>query len=575
MQDSEELRLLPIDIAYARLGEWLVDRKRIPADWRKRLSSIRARISSSFFSLPKELDPFFQTLDSESIGYLEANKIYNILLSTSSGSRNIFGRLSGYAGEWENIVRDYEKEHVFLGEAAQMIVQNVNYEIPYQKKQMQKLQQQLAELERKEADIKKNVTLSAAKYTEACQEFGLQGHNVRAELLETAKSLPTKFSRILEVLNGDSMLKSVEYYENFCREVHTVKEKGAIDVLKSLKGLRENPPPLNISVSMEVQGSQNGLSKLDSGYPMVVVEPADDDLTVGGIDWNIAVNDGQINWDISTWDMKEELSDGSGSYEIIDGHNESQKLESGDDALFDDKTSQNVLEEGTVSKTSESEMCWDICIENPQCDADENLAQSNSSKEVQLVASMESTASQSLEEQRSPLLDTDYRNKLLDDLFELKSFLYQRLVEMRSQEISLVQHQVQAVVSFLPQQYAPDALETMLSEVSLAISLLTNRKTRDLIMILNSKRFLDRLVSVVEEKKQHEVKLRGSLKDLSVRHRELQNALASSWPKQEVAILKTKELKKLCESTLSSAFQGRPVNLIGEINTLLNSGISV
>lgn len=45
-------------------------------------------------------------------------------------------------------------------------------------------------------------------------------------------------------------------------------------------------------------------------------------------------------------------------------------------------------------------------------------------------------------------------------------------------------------------------------------------------------RFLDRLVSTLEEKKHHEVKLKEGLKDIATKRMEMQNSLSSSWPKQ-------------------------------------------
>ncbi|XP_034223637.1 CDK5RAP3-like protein isoform X2 [Prunus dulcis] len=502
----EDIGKLPIDITFSRLGEWLVDRKRIPGDWRKRLAAARARISKEFASLPKDINPYFRSLEADGIGYLEAKQIYDILAKSAPESRNIFGRLSGAAGAWESIVRSFEKDYVYLGEAAQIMVQNVNYEIPYQKKQVQKIQQQLAELEHKEADIKRSAALSAAKYVEACQELGLQRSLV---------------------------------------------------VLTNLKDLREHPPSLNVPIGSEVVDSGNVQSSNDETNNVKV----DVDINADSIDWDFSVDSSQIDWDIGTLEETEDTGNGLGPYEMV---NASEILQSApNEAVKSDQ----------IPEISVSEISWDISVETPQVDVIDDVNFPNVVVDNQTSGLDTSTETTEIKEGRSQLLETEYRNKILDDLNEMKAFLNQRLVELKNEETLTLQHQVQAVAPFVLQQYAHDAIEAMLSDVSLAISLLTNRKTRDLIMILNSKRFLDRLVSSLEEKKHHEVKLKDGLKGIAAKRMELQNSLSSSWPKQEAALAKTRELKKLCESTLSSMFDGRPVNIIGEINTLLTSGL--
>lgn len=76
------------------------------------------------------------------INYFHCIKIIEILKETEADSRNLFGRYgSQRMKDWQDVVKSYERENLYLAEAAQMLVRNVSYEIPGLKKQIVKEEQ--------------------------------------------------------------------------------------------------------------------------------------------------------------------------------------------------------------------------------------------------------------------------------------------------------------------------------------------------------------------------------------------------------------------------------------------------
>lgn len=76
------------------------------------------------------------------INYFHCLKIIEILKETEANSKNFFGSYgSQRMKDWQEIVRLYEKDNVYLAEAAQMLIRNANYEVPSLKKQIAKCEQ--------------------------------------------------------------------------------------------------------------------------------------------------------------------------------------------------------------------------------------------------------------------------------------------------------------------------------------------------------------------------------------------------------------------------------------------------
>lgn len=92
--------------------------------------------------------------------------------------------------DWQEILRLYEKDNIYLAEAAQIYVRNVNYEVPGIRKQMTKLEQQSDECLKRVQDLSKPETQLLAEHAALLQQLGIKGENLREEFLQVLSTLP-------------------------------------------------------------------------------------------------------------------------------------------------------------------------------------------------------------------------------------------------------------------------------------------------------------------------------------------------------------------------------------------------
>ena len=87
-----------------------------------------------FQTLAVELNqnvPLLELLDGTHINYWHCVEIIEILKDTEKDSKNFFGQYgSQRMALWKEIVALYQKENIYLGEAAQLLTQAVTYDLP-------------------------------------------------------------------------------------------------------------------------------------------------------------------------------------------------------------------------------------------------------------------------------------------------------------------------------------------------------------------------------------------------------------------------------------------------------------
>lgn len=84
-------------------------------------------------------------------------------------------------------------------------------------------------------------------------------------------------------------------------------------------------------------------------------------------------------------------------------------------------------------------------------------------------------------------------------------------------------------------------------------------------------RYLDRLTSSLQRKAGQEAKLLAAAQEVIARKNESRAALVSLQPKLSELVDRTRNIKASVEAALAQHFNGRSVNVLGEIHNVLSA----
>ena len=508
---------IPIDVNTGKLLEWLISRRHCNKDWHSKILVIRERINNAIQDMPVH-EGIAKFLSGAHINYFHCLKIVEILKETEADTKNVFGRYgSQRMKDWQEIVHAYEKDNIYLAEVAQMLIRNVNYEVPSIKKQIQKLEQMQTDLQKKEGDYKKSENTARSEFNALCKQLGIPGHQIKHELAEKLKELPVIYEKIAE--KAKLAKGAVEFYcdfvnytlgrqhDNGCVSMAKyVIEKGNTTTYEWIYGeppLSISEPPLNTTFDS---------SNLE--------EKKVEDIENAGIDF------GEIDLSRDI-DLGDDVSLGDGG-----------EIDWGD---------------GNIEEIAPADIDYNVSLEESG---------------IVVEAAGHEGGNATGTEAYTILDNPTTRSDFINDLFELEAFLKLRLYEFKGNDtvnfLSFSQLQDSSVLQHSTLENSQD----MLDNVQVILSEILDTKVQHLHNIKHSARYVDVLASSLKQKLNlidKMIALQRTVREKRDTATEETDALR---PLLQLLVQKTKELQAQIEQDISMRYKNRVVRLTGGISAL-------
>ncbi|KZC07753.1 CDK5 regulatory subunit-associated protein 3, partial [Dufourea novaeangliae] len=509
---------ISIDINTGKLLEWLISRRHCNKDWHAQVLIIREKINNAIQDMP-EHEGIVKLLSGAYINYFHCLKIVEILKETEADTKNVFGRYgSQRMKDWQDIVRAYEKDNVYLAEVAQILIRNVNYEVPSTKKQIQKLKQMQIDLEKKEAEYKKSENAAQSEFNLLCKQLGIPGHHIKQEVAEKVKELQEIYDKIAK--KAKSVDKAAEFYCGFVNyTLGRQHDGGCVPMLKYV---------------------------IDKGntttYEWIYGEPP------------LSVNEPPLNISIDNDDLEKKKTEDTDNIGIDFG-----EIDLNADVDLGDNVN---LEDG-------GEIDWGDgnVVEDAPGDIDYNISLEESGIVVEAAGHEGGVATGT--EAYTILDNPTTRSDFINQLFELESFLKLRLYEFKVDDSMnfLSFSQLQDSSSVL--QYSTlENTQNMLDNVEVVLSEILDKKVQHLHNIKHSPRYVDVLAASLKQKLSLIDKMTALQNTMKQKKKDAAEEADSLGPLLQCIIQRTKELQTQIEQDISKKYKNRVVRLTGGISTL-------
>ncbi|CAL1536755.1 unnamed protein product [Lymnaea stagnalis] len=521
---QKSLESLPIDIHYNKLLEWLVNRRHCNQQFQAFITVIREKmVKARDLTLAEEIkDKDTQELLSlTQLNYFQVKQLVEHLKSSDIGKKNLLGQYTSQCmKEWSDILKLYEKDGTFLAETAQLIVRNVNYEVPALKKQISKCQQTQKECTRKQHEYAASSADLRKQYAASCKQLGIEGKQIKSELASLVKDLPSELSKF--AVSAKSLEEAVQFYDKFTKFVCN-NESASAENVRLLKHILSKG-------NTSTYEWRTGQPPTRTDHQEIAIDLSDEqDAAANG------TND-VIDWGATDAGGATDLGENTIDFDLGDITVESGGVLAADGEVVLENPDIDTIDWGAVGDITP--------IESTEIGQESGVATGKDALSV--------------------IDNPETRNNFIDDLLELKAFLTQRAHEV-AHDTGDASHMSSAPSDI---HIDLDKVTTMLTKVKDILDKLTSVQMQHLMLIRDSPRYVDRLRDSLKQKLSLADKFVLSEKEMAAAWKEAVDEEKELEPQLELLRKQTKVLKKQLEEEISKKYNERRVNIIGEINTL-------